>query len=170
LEPKLALAYAAQSGNVEVMSWLMQLPGMHFSEHVMSATASWGHAAMCRYLHTQQCPWDTSCTNAAVRRGSVDLLRWLMDSGCPWDAHEMCMTAAQGTKKALLEYLQQLGLLSSAAVLTEMLYRTAWYHNLAAAKWLRQQGAEWPAVYTGIPWEGRFLEWAISEGFTPPTD
>jgi hypothetical protein len=35
--------------------------------------------------------------------------------------------------------------------------------KLAAAKWLRQQGAEWPAV---INWCGCSLDWAGSEGCT----
>jgi hypothetical protein len=45
-----------------------------------------------------------------------------------------------------MQYLLNNGLLNSA-LLTQMLGATGNYkQQLAAAKWLRQQGAEWPAA------------------------
>jgi hypothetical protein len=39
---------------------------------------------------------------------------------------------------------------------------------MAAAQWLRQQGAEWPAVLGKfhIKWSGTLLQWARREGCT----
>eukprot|EP00953_Heterococcus_sp_UTEX-ZZ885_P017511 9799-Heterococcus_DN1.PRE.1 len=45
------------------------------------------------------------------------------------------------------------------------------YRRLAAAKWLRQQGAEWPAVlkYESRAWNTDVVQWARDEGCTSPT-
>jgi hypothetical protein len=42
---------AAASGNVELMAWVLQLPGTQLSEAVMKAAASKGHRDVCKYLH-----------------------------------------------------------------------------------------------------------------------
>ena len=59
---------------------------------------------------------------------------------------------------------------STARLLTVMLYEAGRFNQLAAAKWLREQGAEWPTVYKKGRWSGVLLEWAIAEGFEPPTN
>jgi hypothetical protein len=65
---------------------------------------------------------------------------------------------------------QRLPLLSSIAMLTEMLDYAGANNKLAAAKWLREHGAAWPTVFTQRRWTGAVLEWAVAEGFTPPTN
>jgi hypothetical protein len=100
---------------------------------------------MCQYLRDQQCPWDFTSTCRAARYGHVELLRWLMDNGCSWDALELCTSALQGGSIEMLTYLQQQGLLTSTALLRNMLGTAARCNMLAVAQWLRQQGAEWPA-------------------------
>eukprot|EP00953_Heterococcus_sp_UTEX-ZZ885_P042253 21482-Heterococcus_DN1.PRE.3 len=66
----------------------------------------------------------------------------------------------------------------SADVLSSMLNAAGAHDNLAAAKWLRQQGAEWPDViryfyvnsFDGYTeWSGEALAWARAEGCTSPT-
>jgi hypothetical protein len=67
-------------------------------------------------------------------------------------------------------YLQQQsdGVQWSAALLTDMLSSASRWNKLAAAKWLRQQGAEWPdRVRVGRrKWTGDVLQWATAEGCT----
>eukprot|EP00953_Heterococcus_sp_UTEX-ZZ885_P002701 1976-Heterococcus_DN1.PRE.2 len=67
-------------------------------------------------------------------------------------------------------YLQQQseGAQWSTELLTDMLSCAGKWDKLAAAQWLRQQGAEWPdRVRTGRrKWTGAVLQWAIAEGCT----
>jgi hypothetical protein len=52
-----------------------------------------------------------------------------------------------------------------------MLNAAASHHHLAAAQWLRQQGAEWPTVlrFDMQSWDTDVLQWARDEGCTSPT-
>jgi hypothetical protein len=61
--------------------------------------------------------------------------------------------------------------LATAALQTEMLNVAGAYRKLTAAKWLRQQGAEWPAVlkYESRAWNTDVVQWARDEGCTSPT-
>jgi hypothetical protein len=161
--------HAALSGNVELMTWLLQQPGTELSVIVMRFAAFKGHRAMCEYLHSQQSPWDKECTHDAATSGNLVLLQWFMDNGCPWNAVRLCRAAAEGGSVEVLNYLQQLGLLTSTARLTCMLDMTAFCEHLAAAKWLREHGAQWPTEFKYASWRGRVLEWAVAEGFIPPT-
>jgi hypothetical protein len=166
MDVHIAPYFTAQSGNIELMAWVMQLTGAQLSAEAMCAAASKGRTAMCQYLHTQQCPWAASSTSAAALGGHVDLLTWLLDNGCPWKARPLCVTAARSGCVKVLEYLQQLGLLSSPQVLRYMLSVAALNQKLAAAQWLRAQGAEWPYVHETHPWRGELLTWAVDAGFT----
>jgi hypothetical protein len=56
--------------------------------------------------------------------------------------------------------------------LTAMLNAAGSHGHLAAAQWLRQQGAAWPAVLRvnrDYWWSGAVLAWARAEGCTSPT-
>jgi hypothetical protein len=161
--------YAAQSGNVELMAWVLQLPGMRVYITSIAAAAAKGHVAMCKYLHELQCPWHSSATQQAAAGGHVDLLTWLVDNGCRWETRQLCTAAAECGSIEVLTYLQQQGLLTSRALLTDMLDTAAAVRNeLAAAKWLREQGAEWPTSFLSYrhPWHSDVLEWARAEGCT----
>jgi hypothetical protein len=78
-----------------------------------------------------------------------------------------------------MAYLQQQseGVEWNAKLMTDMLNNAGASNKLAAAKWLRQQGAEWPdrlhdsdyaySSNKGI-WSGEVLQWARDEGCTSP--
>jgi hypothetical protein len=119
------------------MAWLLQQPGMQLSAGVMIRAALHGHAALCQYLHEQQCPCHPKAASEAAYGRHIDLLRWLVDNGCPLDEHEVCTAAADGGSIEVLQYLQQQGLMTSTALLTEMLDCAAHINELPAAKWLR---------------------------------
>jgi hypothetical protein len=168
---KAAPSYAAESGNIELLVWVLRHSGSQLSTSVMWAAAAKGRRAMCQYLHEQQCPWDFVSTRRAAEGGHIDLLRWLMDNGCPWRANELCVSAAQGGSVQVLMYLQQRGLamFTTAAMLTDMLDYAGAFNRLAAAQWSREQGAEWPTVLRFGVWGSDVLAWAVAEGFTPST-
>jgi hypothetical protein len=130
-----------------------------------------GHTAMCKCLHSQQCPWDARSVFVAARDGQVDLLRWLMDNGCPSTLLGLCRVAARGGSVDVLTHLQQQGWLASSALLADMLNMAAYCNKLAAAQWLREQGAEWPVAFDRWrPWSAEVLAWALDEGCTKPLD
>jgi hypothetical protein len=160
--------HAAVSGNVELMAWVLKLPGARLTRNVMYAAVLQGHTTLCQYLHSQQCPWHRETTYAAAMHGHADLLRWLMDNGCPWEAEALCVDGAMGGSVEVLAYLQQQGLLTDPALLTDMLEQAGCREKLAAAKWLKLQGAEWPAKFDWIQWSGKVLDWAEAEGFVMP--
>jgi Ankyrin repeats (many copies) len=162
------LYYAAKSGNIKLLAWVLQQPGLELSADTMIAAAVGGHIAMCQYLRTQQCPWSAQTTYIAGRNARVDVLRWLMDNGCPWDKRNLRLAAVTSGSVEMLVLLQQQGLLATAAELTAALLCAGQYNMLAAAKWLREQGAEWPTLYNEQDWHGEAVEWAIAEGFVPP--
>jgi hypothetical protein len=84
----------------------------------------------------------------------------------------MLIFAAQGGSIAVMQYLIQEGIASTAAQLTKMLLEAGLSRRLQAAQWLRQQGAQWPTKLrntVGFTWQGEVLAWARAEGCTSPT-
>jgi hypothetical protein len=164
---------AASSGNVELLQWLQQQYDVELTESAMNSAASAGQTAMCEYLHAQQCPWSELTCQRAIYSRHLDTLRWLHEHGCPWNAHCIRTAAARTGSIAAIQYLQQQGVLSTAAQLTDMLQSAREGHQIDAAKWLRQQGAPWLAVLSDCNCcrcdEGdEFIEWARAEGCTSP--
>jgi hypothetical protein len=161
---------AALNGSVELMQCLKQ-QGCAFNEDVMTNAARTGTLQLCQYLRAEQCPWDARACRMAAYSGSVDTLRWLHEQGCPWDIHGVRMAAAGQGHLPILKYVMSVEPAASAPQLTEMLSAAATFQRLAAAKWLRQQGAEWPAVlrHLNAAWRLGALQWARAEGCTAPT-
>jgi hypothetical protein len=156
---------AADFGTLQMLQYLKQ-QGCAFDAMTMMSASYEGHTDICQYLRSEQCPWDTDACMAAAAAGHADTLRWLHEQGCPWDVHAVRVAAAGGGHLTLLEFMQQIEPAASAVQLTELLQRTGrrcqfakaagcrTYDHLAVLKWLRQQGAEWPAAlrYRGTAW------------------
>jgi Ankyrin repeats (3 copies) len=170
-KPQYILGEAASSGNIEMTAWVKQQPGVVCDEYAMAAAAQNGHTAMCEYLRAEEYPWGKDACHDAARNGHVDTLKWLHEHGCPWHARTVCEEAAEGGSVDVMEYLQQEGLMETAVVLTNMLNAAGACNNLAAAQWLRQQGAPWPAVlrYAGNAWAADTKAWARRQGCRAPT-
>jgi hypothetical protein len=168
------LQEAASSGHVEMTAWVMQelrktREHLDYGEQAMASAAHRGHTAVCEYLRSQQCHWNNNATYLAAAGDHMDTLRWLHEQGCPWYEEGMCRLAAERDSTALLEYLQQEGLVFTAEQLTDMLDIAGNHSKLAPAQWLRQRGAEWPPVLTKCGrwhWAGELLQWARAEGCT----
>jgi hypothetical protein len=168
-----AMMEAAAGCNTLAVVQFLRAQGCPLSTFVFYVAAERGHIAMCTYLHAEHCSWNESTCNSAARGGSVDTLRWLRERGCPWVPSVVSRCAAAGGGVDVMLYLQQQGIVFDAELLTEMLTDAGAYNKLAAAQWLRQQGAEWPAVLCSIlsqQWSGDTLAWARAEGCTSRTD
>jgi hypothetical protein len=165
---------AARAGSTEVLAWLQQLGAVHFSGEVMHVAARNGNTAVCVWLRAQGCAWDASPTVGAARANKLDTLKWLYEHDCPcdWSTNEdsTAVEAACGGSPEMLQYCLEQGAVWSAEQLTTLLQAAGSTDSLANAKWLRQQGAEWPAVLSrgSYEWEGEVLEWARAEGCTSP--
>eukprot|EP00953_Heterococcus_sp_UTEX-ZZ885_P015942 8981-Heterococcus_DN1.PRE.1 len=167
---------AARSGNLELIAWVKQQPGVVCGEGAMLAAAGTGQTAVCAYLHAEQCPWSALACRCAALYGHANTLRWLHENGSPWDVAEVCAEAAESGSVDVMMYLQQHAEVNlDAATLTEMLNIAGAHNHLAATQWLREQGAEWPAVlrcgrlFCSSVWSGDLLQWARSQGCTSPT-
>jgi hypothetical protein len=139
----------------------------------MDSAAECGHLHICQYLHAEQCPWGTEACADAAFGGHLSTLRWLHEQGCPWGLQSVRSTAAFGGHLEVMGYLLSVAPPATAAQLTELLNKAGATDKLAVAQWLRQQGAEWPAVlryhcYTWMPWKGDTLMWARQQGCTSP--
>jgi hypothetical protein len=170
--------FAAGGGAVHVFEWLQQ-QGVQFDGTTMKIAAMRGHLQLCQWLHAQQCPWNDSVTRAAALWSRCEVLQWLIGAGCPFSAHALCTSAVLGFKGSdfsVLQYLHEQAIAAEPAVLTLMLNAAGAHGKLAVAQWLRQRGAEWPAVLRfpslsgDIYWHGDTLAWARAEGCTSPTE
>eukprot|EP00953_Heterococcus_sp_UTEX-ZZ885_P012570 7207-Heterococcus_DN1.PRE.2 len=170
---------AARGGAVPVLEWLQQQQDVELKEHTMCCAAEHGHLQLCQWLHAQQCPWDDTATFSAARYNHCATLRWLIESGCPHDVTHVLnilSAAVLGARNGdfnTLQYLYECGIMASSDVLTDTLNTAGAHNKLAVAQWLRQHGAEWPAVlrspFYNDPWHGETLAWARAEGCTSPT-
>jgi hypothetical protein len=167
---------ASLGGAVHVFEWLQQ-QGIVFTESSMNCAAMYGQLQLCQWLHAQQCPWSDMATDAAAFNDRGATLRWLIESGCPYTAEGVCIgvvSCFQDSEFSTLQYLYEQGILATPAMLTLALNVAGSLQKLEAAQWLRQRGAEWPAVLRCTVlhsfWHGSTLAWARVEGCTAPTE
>jgi hypothetical protein len=169
---------AAYYGKVNVLDWLLTQAGAQLSVELMQAAAKGGQLAMCQHLRNIGCAWDESACNSAAEHGHVHVLSWLRASGCPSVYMVLATFAAGCGRVAMKQYIIEQRVLQNeltlAELLTVMLMVAGVGSKLADAKWLRQQGAEWPAVLsvtmdnTIWNWQGDVLAWARANGCTSP--
>jgi hypothetical protein len=161
---------AAWSGNIELLQYLRQ-QGCTFGTGAMSTAAQRGHLHVCQYLRAEQCPWTAQACSNAAHGNHLDTLRWLHEQGCPLDISSIGWTAAVLGRLPVLELLVGAQPAPSVAQLTMMLATAGARKRLGIAKFLREHGAEWPAVLvtsTGLAWSDELVQWARSEGCTSP--
>jgi hypothetical protein len=156
---------AAKSGSIEMMVYARQC-GCELNARTMQMAAIKGRLGMCQYLHANGCAWDTEAPKWAAVCGHLDTLRWLYENGCPWDAAAVCIQAAKGGHIEVMQYLLYDLAVATPDMLQEMLNAAGAWEQLAAAQWLRQQGADWPASlqYRGTLWNDACLIWARQQG------
>jgi hypothetical protein len=162
---------AASSGSIEVVEWLQQQQGVHFGASAMAAAARAEHVAMCEHLRSMGCDWDTTACTRAATCGRLDTLRWLRENGCSWNVQAICMYAADNGFTNILDYVIEQGEVLDAKLLRQALNAAGASGHLRAAQWLRQHGAQWPAVLGNNEdqhWSGGVVAWARALGCTAP--
>jgi hypothetical protein len=166
---------AAESGSVALMEWLLQEHATVMTGDLMASAAEAGQLAMCQYLREQGCPWSVGACLDAARAGHCEVVRWLHNAGCPWQLNpnisdSIVIHTAIGGSVDLLQYLLQQGVLGGGDQLTRALAAAGVYDRRAAAVWLRQHGADWPAslIFGTVPWSCDMVAWARAEGCTAP--
>eukprot|EP00953_Heterococcus_sp_UTEX-ZZ885_P020286 11358-Heterococcus_DN1.PRE.2 len=113
--------------------------------------------------------------------GHLNTLRYMHKRDWPWEAVRACELAAASGSIGIIKYIvEQDSLVFTAAQLTNMLNAAGCNGELETAKWLRQQGAQWPAVLVyndhypphshAWPWRGETLSWAREQGCTSSND
>jgi hypothetical protein len=168
------MRYAAGSGSIELVEWLRLEQGIEIDADAMMAAAGEGQTVMCEHLRSKGCDWDESACYLAALHDKADTLRWLGENGCPWDVSEICMVAACNGFTGILDCIIAQGEVLDAKLLTRALNRAGQLKRLQAAQWLRQHGAQWPALLkfsvAGLSdqWSGDTLAWARAEGCTSP--
>jgi hypothetical protein len=162
---------AASSGSVAVVQWLQQQQRIKFGASSLKAAAGAGQTAMCEYLRSIGCSWDADTCARAATGGHRDTLHWLRQHGCPWNVSTVCASAATAGFTNVLDYLIQQGAVLSAKVLRDALNAAGTAGALHAAQWLRQHGAQWPAVLgydEEQQWSDAVIAWAREQGCTAP--
>jgi hypothetical protein len=141
-----------------------------------------GHADILRYLDEHGCPHDSvAACNAAALGGYINTLSYMHERTWPWDAIRACeLAAVSGSIDIIKHIVEQDSLVFTAAQLTKMLNAAGCHEQLETAQWLRQQGAQWPAVLLyndhvaehshAWPWHGGTLKWAREQGCASSND
>ena len=142
----------------------------------MKCAIEHGAAAVVKWLHANDCPWSDEMLCAAAFNAHTDLFKWLHENDCPADWHtgtvqldDIYWCAAAGGSVECLEYCAAQHSAWSAADLTVLLDAAGIWNRLDAAKWLRERGAEWPAVLRDSEnCDDEMIQWARQQGCTSP--
>jgi hypothetical protein len=126
--------HAAHSGNIELVEWLRQQPGIVFDGFDLSAAALNGHRAMCEHLLSIGCRWDTDICSDLVANGDLEELRLARALGCPWDVNEVLTDAARCGCTGILDYVIEQGEALDAQLLMRALNSAGAYGELQAAQ------------------------------------
>jgi hypothetical protein len=167
--------FAARSGSVDMLKWLKH-KGCAFTIDTAREAALGGHQEAIMYLHADYWheSWDAVACEAPLKNCHAALLCWLLEQNRTWHVSryklEAWMRAAELNKVAALECYAVQWAMPFAARVQQLLNIAGSNGSLAAAQWLRQRGAEWPAVlqYDGKTWSGDTLAWARAEGCDSP--
>eukprot|EP00953_Heterococcus_sp_UTEX-ZZ885_P015932 8975-Heterococcus_DN1.PRE.1 len=150
---KRVIENAATCGHVNIMQWLYQQDGVHFDAETMRSAAAFGQLE------------DSSACTAAAGINKQGIVRWLHEHGCPWDTRELCVYTPY-QPSAMLNYMKSKGVHWTTAELTDMLQEVGTKGSLETAKWLRNEGADWPSIlkYGDMNWVEDIINWAKEAG------
>jgi hypothetical protein len=166
-----ALAFAAcKSNSADTLQWLHSM-GEQLTEDHFCRAAHFNCVAAMAFLYSIGCQAIPSVAQEAAACPSAEPLRWLLSSTYyKLNPAEDSLAAARGGSVQVLQFLQPLAHWN-AQMLTQLLQAAGAHKRLAAAQWLREQGAAWPVRLQdrwGKQWRGPCLEWARSEGCDSP--
>jgi hypothetical protein len=152
--PRHIARFAAQSGNVEMLTFIKQL-GLEFDLECYKEAASGNHLQVIQYLHAEGCAWDTLVCTLAAGIPNLTMLQWLRENDCPWDAHRVVLNAAYTGNMDMILYLQQ----QPDVPFDEMVMQSAAIGgNLELCKFLRANDCPWDARATSGAKDGDSME------------
>lgn len=187
LEPYL-FHIAAQSGNIGMIEWLMDLGcpmdaqamigairGDHFdtlkwldtngfptSKYVLDEMACFGNKTMLSWaIIDQEWPLDAVACAGAARGGHLEILKWLRSLGCPWDGFTT-RAAALGGHKEVYDWVVEHGCESWSNDAAH----AAMMGHFDMAKWLVERhecDAQECLISAAKHGELDIFEWALSQ-------
>jgi hypothetical protein len=165
------LNVAAEAGDVATLRWHRTqgaVPRVVLFEHVKTMPVLQYHLEVDAIIDDE----DACCD--AARSSSLEVLQWCHAQGFPCDASAVgAVAAASGSLKKVQWMFNELKCSWSTEELTVMLQRAgANGRALPLCKWLRERGADWPAMLfhgdSYARWCAECVEWARGEGCTAP--
>jgi hypothetical protein len=175
---------AVDSGSPEVCDWLLEVNFTMNMKLLAEQAALLGKLAVLQWALQHDAQLSSVLLGCAAESGCLEVFQYLVSQGCEWHVYNVCFYAALGGSVHVLTYvfdqLQHNEVITEPALLTDMLNAAGAKEQLEAAKWLRQRGAEWPAVLLVVlpcdagekqahKWRNATLRWARAEGCTSPT-
>jgi hypothetical protein len=127
-------------------------------------------------LRLHNVAWNNVICREAAYHSKLSLLQWLHHNDC--DSHEVnvLVNASRGGSVSMLEWLAAVSKPWSKSTKQEMLTDAACCDKLAAAQWLRERGAAWPAKFADQYedaistetvkqcWSLSAVQWAVTAG------
>jgi hypothetical protein len=122
--------------------------------------------------------WSGCLTYVAALKNEFELVRWLYESGCPTHFPDVITFAIKFDRADILAWVRSLaGVRWYAGFLNDSLVEAGRAGSVAAAAWLRTQGAEWPASFVTwgrfsmpqgsyVCWRWNTVKWALANGCT----
>ncbi|KAG5175769.1 hypothetical protein JKP88DRAFT_337514, partial [Tribonema minus] len=123
---------------------------------LVDAAAAFDDASVLRWLHARQPLEFTDITmQLAARGGGLPTLKWLRSQGCPHDMNDIARVLLKSRHGAAtppkLAWVRSCGGCDwSARGMTDMLVAALAHGTPALARWLRVEGARWPADLTEV--------------------
>jgi hypothetical protein len=160
---------AAAGANIDALRWL-KTQGVKFGDTVPFNAHKYMHVL--QYFVSEGCVVDPeeACYRAACC-GSLEVLKWARAQGYAFPYDEVRIGAAlSGCLEVVQRMYDELSVRWDAYDMAYMLQLAGMDGSLVLCKWLREHGAEWPAMLgtADSPWSPRCLEWADSEGCDAP--
>jgi hypothetical protein len=170
-DAKTQVSAASFSGELDTLRWL-KVQGAEFPAKITLAGLK--HMHVLQFFLAEGCKVDKAqaCYTAACN-GSLEVLQWCRAQGFPWEDGLIGLGAGISGSLPMLQWLSQdLHISWDDWDLQFMLQKAGLASSLPACKWLRAQGAAFPAVLgddiENECWTGECLEWARSEGCDAP--
>jgi len=87
--------------SIPIVKFLFELEGYVLSAYACQAAVHTRDLPLLKYLHEQNCPWDSETTVTAIYSQNADILQFVCANGCPLPEHAMFVAATVGNVGAM---------------------------------------------------------------------
>lgn len=157
----LALNKAAENGHFECFKFARE-HGAAWDEGTAARAAAAANVEMLKWARANGCPWDEGTCRRLAERGDLETLQWARENGCAWDVFTFAAAAGFGSID-LLTWLLENGCPLGESVCA----RAATYGKLNCLQWARQHGCPWDEMTCNSAAENgelACLQWARANG------